>query len=75
MHERVTVVCLSFILSVCLSITLSNADLEDGRLLILKAEELRLDHYLSHFNLPLFLNFGPVFEKMRETYAMVSDAI
>ena len=41
----------------------------------LREEELRLDDNLSPFNLPLFLNFGLVFEKMRKRQTTVSTCI
>ena len=47
-------ICLSVCLFVCLSVCLSVADLEDGRLLVLKRHELKEYDDLSRFNLPLF---------------------
>ncbi len=61
MRERVTVVYLSFIRSLCQQRMSKMADVY-----ALREEELRLDDNLSPFNLPLLFNFGLDFEKVRE---------
>ncbi len=66
MHERVTI-ALSFLHSFSYSFTLSTTISKIADFYVSREEKLRLDDYLSPFNLPsFFFNFGLVIEKTRE---------